>query len=274
MELRAAVARARAADASSTAERHTVLAGQAATEVLRDVHTRIAARHESTASCQLTVARLLDVYGGRLSTWVSERDTPQPVFMTGVAEACGTDSAALTLAGPAFDQLALAASDERACAAQELEFLLGEGPARDATRQRRPVAASGPMMGILWPGYGPALAELGTAEVAAVPLTVSDVCVGALAVFDPAPGVIGSAAFAGLAEALTGSMILSPDGEPGLYGGLDVRATVHQAAGMLAVQLACPTADALELIRAHAFTEGASAQSVAARILRGGLRLG
>ncbi|MDT7844833.1 hypothetical protein [Streptomyces justiciae] len=42
---------------------------------------------------------------------------------------------------------------------------------------------------------------------------------------------------------------------------------------MLAVQLDRPVEDVLELIRAHALTEGASAQSVAARILRGELRL-
>jgi len=43
---------------------------------------------------------------------------------------------------------------------------------------------------------------------------------------------------------------------------------------MPAVRLDRPVADALELIKAHAFTEGSSTQSVAARILRGEPRLG
>ncbi|MBE8475848.1 GAF and ANTAR domain-containing protein [Streptomyces justiciae] len=273
-ERRAAVARARSAHETSCAERHTALADKAPTETLRDVHARVAALHRATAACHLTAARLQDDYVARLTTWTHQRDTPQPLFMAGVAAACGTGSVALTLVGATPDQLALAASDEPARAALELEFLIGEGPARDAIRRARPVSASGAVMTARWPRYGPALAELGMAEVAAVPLSLSGACVGALAVFDPAPGVIGSAFLAEIAEALTRSMILSPDGEPGLYGGLDVRATVHQAAGMLAVQLDRPVEDALELIRAHALTEGASAQSVAARILRGELRLG
>lgn len=96
----------------------------------------------------------------------------------------------------------------------------------------------------------------------------------ALAVFDPAPGVIGSAGFTEVAETLTRDLVLGPADGPGLYGGTDLRALVHQAAGMVSVQLDCPVDDALELIKAHAFAEGTSAQAVAARITRGELRLG
>lgn len=272
-ERRAAAARARSAHETSCADRHTALAGTAPTELLRDAHTRIAAVHRSTASCHLAAARLHDDYVARLAVWAEAQDSPQPLFMTGVAAACGTDSAALTLVGATLDQTTLAASDEPARAAQELEFLLGEGPARDATREARPVSAAGATLTARWPGYGAALGELGITEVAAVPLSLADVCVGALAVFDPGPGY-GAAAFAQVAEALTRSMILTPDGDPSLYGAVDLRAAVHQAAGMVAVRQDCAVADALELIRAHAFAEGTSAGSVAARILRGELHLG
>jgi hypothetical protein len=43
---------------------------------------------------------------------------------------------------------------------------------------------------------------------------------------------------------------------------------------MVAVQMDCPVGDALELIKAHAFAEGTSAQCVGTRIVRGELRLG
>ncbi|MEU6251914.1 GAF domain-containing protein [Streptomyces sp. NPDC047043] len=273
-ERRAALARARSAHETSSAERHDLLAEQATTEVSKGVHLRMAAVHRSTAACHLAAARLHEGYAIRLAGWAEAKSTPRPLFMTGVAAACGTKSAALTLVGATFDQLSLAASDEQSRAAQELEFLLGEGPAQDATSQARAVSAVGSALADRWPGYGPAVTELGIEEVAAVPLRMSGTCVGALTVFDPAPRLADSDIFAEVAEVLTRTMILNPDGDPELYGGTDLRALVHQAAGMTSVQLDCPVADALELIKARAFAESTSAHSVSERILRGELRLG
>ncbi|MFJ9538188.1 GAF and ANTAR domain-containing protein [Streptomyces sp. NPDC101225] len=269
---KAALARARFAYETDRAERHELLARQARTRALGDMHRRIAGIHRSTAACHLTAARLQDDYLTRLSGWSLQRGAPMPLFMSGVAEACGTRSAAVTLTGAAPDQLALAASDEPARAAQELEFLLGEGPARDATSEHRPVLADGTELLDRYPGYGPALAELGIGAVAAVPLSLSGTCFGALAVFDPVQGVTNADTFGGVAEALTRSMILGPDSDPDLYGATDMRAEVHQAAGMVSVHLECPVADALQLIKAHAFAEGASAHAIAERILSGQLR--
>ncbi|MDT7844832.1 hypothetical protein [Streptomyces justiciae] len=99
-ERRAAVARARSAHETSCAERHTALADKAPTETLRDVHARVAALHRATAACHLTAARLQDDYVSRLTTWTHQRDTPQPLFMVGVAAACGTGSVALTWSAP------------------------------------------------------------------------------------------------------------------------------------------------------------------------------
>ena len=272
-ERKAAVARARSAHETSRAERQETLADEATTEVGRNIHLRIAALHRSTAGRHSTAARLQGEYVTRLAAWAGTGEIALPLFMTGVAEACGTSSAALTLVGATLDQLALAASDDSSRAAQELEFLLGEGPARDATSQARAVTAVGPALTDRWPGYGPAVTELGIDEVTAVPLNMSGTCVGALTIFDPAPRLAGSDTFAEVADVLTRTMILNPDGDPGLYGGTDLRATVHQAAGMVSVHLDCPVADALEQIKARAFAEGTSAHSVAERILRGELRL-
>ncbi|MGW3123111.1 ANTAR domain-containing protein [Streptomyces sp. NPDC001107] len=272
-ERKAAAARARFAQETRSAERHETLADEAVTEVCRNVHLRMAALHHATASRHRTAARLHESYAARIEGWAGATRTPRPLFMTGVAAACGTRSAALTLVGATFDQLSLAASDEPSRAAQELEFLLGEGPARDATRQVRAVSATGSGMTDRWPGYGPAVSELGIEEVTAVPLSMEGTCVGALTVFDAASRMTGSDTFAEVAEVLTRTMILNPAGDPDLYGGTDMRALVHQAAGMVSVQLDCSVTDALELIKARAFTEGVSAHAVADRIVRGELRL-
>ncbi|MGW1749898.1 ANTAR domain-containing protein [Streptomyces sp. NPDC002092] len=273
-ERKASAARVGSERESSHAELHELRAGQAPTEVVREARLRIAAIHRSTADRHLTAARLQDDYVSRLTSWSHERSAPQPLFMSGVAAACGTGSAAVTLVGATPDQLGLAASDELSRAAQELEFLLGEGPARDATSEVRPVTADGSALLDRWAGYGPAVAELGIGAVAAVPLSLSGACVGALTVFDPVQGVTDPDTFAEVAEALTRSMFLGADGDPGMYGATDLRAKVHQAAGMVSVHLDCPVTDALELIKAHAFAEGVSAHLVAERILRGELRLG
>ncbi|WP_240044944.1 hypothetical protein [Streptomyces alboflavus] len=134
---RAARARERARIAEEAAERYD----RKAAESGRDVHRQIAAMLHSTAGCHRSSARLQEAFAHNLTGWEQGRGI-RPRFMTGVAEACGTRSAALTLVDADQSQLAVAASDEPARVAQDLEFMLGEGPTRDATTGRRLVFAS------------------------------------------------------------------------------------------------------------------------------------
>jgi hypothetical protein len=268
----ASVAGRRAALARERAERE--LAAAARQERLAErtglaIHVRLAGLHRQSAACQLTAARLQEMHARLLARWEQGRGAP-PRFMTGVAELCGTRSAAIALVGADHGQLAVAASDKAAQAAQELEFVLGEGPARDATVRRCVVSASGPQVRERWPGYGAAVGELGIDEVVAVPLGLGAKCVGSLTVFDPRPGFAD--VFTEVAEALTRTVILGPHPDPGLYGETDHRAVVHQAAGMVSVQAGCSLGDALELVKAHAFSEGEPVRNVAQRIVRGELR--
>ncbi|CAM5521542.1 ANTAR domain-containing protein OS=Streptomyces alboniger OX=132473 GN=CP975_27945 PE=4 SV=1 [Streptomyces alboniger] len=125
-----------------------------------------------------------------------------------------------------------------------------------------------------WPGYGPGLAALGITSVAAVPLGTGDSCIGALAVFDPRPGLAETACLTEVAAALTRIVLLGPDADPELYGGTNHRESVQQAAGMLSVRLGCRVDDALALIKARAFAEEMSPETVARRVVRGDLHLG
>ncbi|MGQ4385062.1 GAF and ANTAR domain-containing protein [Streptomyces sp. SAS_270] len=264
---RAALAREREAreiDAAELQERLAKVTGVA-------LHVRLAGVHRRSAACHRTAAELHEDYARLLASWEGGCGAP-PRFMTGVAAACGTRSAAVTFTGSDHSQLAVAASNDQARAAQELEFVLGEGPTRDAMVRHRTVRASGARLRDRWPGYGPEAEELGIKEVVAVPLTLRDSCLGSLTVFDPGPGL--TTVFTDIAEALTRTMVSGPQADPEFYGGVDHRAVVHQAAGMVSVQAACPVADALELIKARAFSEGEPVQDVAARIVRGDVRLG
>ncbi|GGV18151.1 GAF and ANTAR domain-containing protein [Streptomyces spectabilis] len=265
---RAASARARAARVDEAASRQEELA--AATG--REVHLKMAEALRSAAGCHRSSAQLQESFARRMSGWARGRG-PRPRFMSGVAEACGTGSAALTLVDGRQRQLAVAASDGPARAAQDLEFMLSEGPTKDATLRRDLVFVAHEEIETRWPCYGPALTALGIREVAAVPLGSADHCLGALAVFDPRPGLVGTRAFAEIVGALTRTVLLDPDADPELYGGIDHRDVVQQAAGMLSVHAGCQVEDALALIKARAFSGAESLEALARKIVSGDLKM-
>ncbi|MFI6409973.1 GAF and ANTAR domain-containing protein [Streptomyces sp. NPDC050548] len=265
---RAALARERADRAEAAAERHELLARKPG----REFHIQIARTYRRTAECHRASARLQDDFALRTTAWAGGRST-QPRFMTVVAEECGTGSAAVTLLDTEQNQLAVAVSDQLSRTAQDLEYILGEGPGQDAAAGHRPVHASGPEIAARWPGYGPSLVSLGISSVAAVPLRTQDSCIGSLTVFDPRPADARPAHLAEVAEALTLIVLLDPDADPDLYGGTDVRATVQQATGVLSARIGCSVADALALIKARAFAEEVSPDAVARQIVHGDLKL-
>lgn len=265
---RAVRARQRAEHAAACAEQQEILAAS----VSGQLHTDLANAYRRTAECHLSSARLQESYAERMAAWGGE-ELSRPRFMTGVAEACGTSSAALTLMGADHGQLSVASSDETSRAAQDLEFVLGEGPAHDASVSHRPVSAAGQVIERRWPAYGPALTALGIRAVATAPLQADDHCIGALAVFDPGGGLAHSGALTVIADALTRIVLLGPDADPELYDGADHRDRVQQAAGMLSVQAGCPVQDALAMIKARAYADGQSPDAIARQVLGGTLKL-
>ncbi|MFJ8824987.1 GAF and ANTAR domain-containing protein [Streptomyces sp. NPDC102467] len=266
---RAVRARERADRAAELAERYESLAEGS----FDSLYQRLALIHRSTAARHRVAAELLEGHARRARQWVRDGGPP-PLFMTGVAEVCGTSSVAVVLVDRERNQLAIATSDQPSCTAQDLEFVMGEGPAGDAVRDCRPVEVSEAALTSRWPGYGPAVRALGIGQVVAVPLQVPGECIGALAVFDPRPDTASTTLFTEVADALTRSVLLGQDAVPGLFGGIDYRAVVHQAAGMAAVQLNCQVADALEMVKARAFADGRRIGDVARDIVHGQLKLG
>ncbi|MGW6061621.1 GAF and ANTAR domain-containing protein [Streptomyces sp. NPDC055189] len=266
---RAVRAGERAAQETRNAERHEQLFA----ETGREFHSAMALRHRAVAERHLTTARLQQAYALRLTETENGGDDVPPLFMAGVAEACGTDSAALTLIGADLSQLAVAASDRPSRGAQDLEYVLTAGPGRDAARHRRAVYASGASLERRWPGYGSGLAALGLRSVAALPLNVLSDCIGVLTVFDPPPALARAGKFREIAAALADGVLIGPDADPGLYGGADMRAEVHQASGMLSEQAGSSVGDALALIKARAFAMGVPLETVARRVLSGDLKL-
>ncbi|MFD7298105.1 GAF and ANTAR domain-containing protein [Streptomyces sp. NPDC059897] len=266
---RAARARERADRELSLVDKYERLAREGG----GDLHVRLTHIHRTSASRHELTAQLLESHARRAARWADTGGRP-PLFMTGVAEACGSASAGVTLVDVERNQIATASSDEPSRAAQDLEYVLGEGPARDAVRGRCAVVASGAVLTDRWPGYGPAAEGLGIGHVVSVPLQSADSCIGALSAFDTRVDAMSATAVAQVADSLTRNVFLGTDAVPGLFGGIDYRAEVHQAAGMVAVQLGCRIPDALELVKVRAFVDGRPLGDIAQDIVQGRLRLG
>ncbi|MFH8348127.1 GAF domain-containing protein [Streptomyces sp. NPDC018045] len=267
---RAARARQHAEHADACADKQEILAAMAGTDA--QLHLRLADSYRRSARYHLSSARLQQAYADRMSAWGGD-ETSRPRFMTGVAEACGTSSAALTLMGADHGQLSVASSDEPSRSAQDLEFVLGEGPAHDAAASGCLISAAGRVIASRWPAYGPALISLGVHEVLTAPLRTEGTCIGALAVFDPGDGPAATGALKVIADALTRTVLLGPDADPELYDDADHRDCVQQAAGILSVQAGCRVQDALAMIKARAFADGQPPDAIAERIVRGTLKL-
>ena len=189
--------------------------------------------------------------------------------------------ASIVLTTEARHQAAIAASDGVA-AIEDLQFTLGEGPGVDAQADGRAV-----LVGDLatrttrWAQFVPAARALGVESVFAFPLQLGAIRAGVLSLYagrvDPLePHQLGE--LATLVVLVTDALLAMQSGAEAeelawsLAHAADHRAVVHQATGMVSVQLSCSAQDALARIRARAFAEGVAVDDVARRIVDRRLR--
>ncbi|MCZ4512968.1 ANTAR domain-containing protein [Streptomyces sp. ActVer] len=174
---------------------------------------------------------------------------------------------------------------------EELQFTLGEGPGPDAVRTGSPVME--PDLDRVrpdrWPALLPPARDMGVQGVCCFPLGIGAIRLGVLTVLcdgDRTMSVQQSTDATALAAALTGALLNgdgrgsrngSGNGGPALGLLLDRptglhRAAVHQATGMISVQLGVTMEEALLRLRAHAYSSerplGEVADDVVARRLR------
>lgn len=252
-----------------------------APESVRLVRARMAELHRQNETRHRAMAGLYQLHAVRMTAWLSADDRPtlRPAFMSAVAATLGTRSASATLRGSRRREVLAASSDGVARGANELEALLGEGPAVDAAAGRVCIRAEGTELRDRWPLYGPAVAELGVRAVVAVPLQVPAACIGALCAYNREPVILDdmAAATGRIAGVLTYAMLRnaglaeSADGLPAmpLFDEADHQAVVHQAAGMVSVLCKCGVDDAEDMLRARAFSEGQPVEQVALGVVRG-----
>jgi hypothetical protein len=175
-------------------------------------------------------------------------------------------------------------SNARMAALEDLQYTTGEGPCRDAFAFGLPVAA--PNLdgedAHRWPAFIDLAVASGVGSVFAYPLQSARLVVGVLTLYGDASGSLSGDQHADslalavvLAEAMLSLQDAAMPGDlaVGLEDAVAYRAQVHQATGMVAVQLHVSAFDALVRIRAHAFANGLSIETVAAQIVARGIHL-
>jgi GAF domain-containing protein len=282
--LRDALARAdaerwRAERTAEIAERHE---RQLLTDPLslQEFHLRMARMHRQAERQHLAATAIHVSHANRLRTWADAHGQhPLPRFMASVAEVAHADGAAVTLFGAGLVETLTVVSDPAAKAAQDLEFALGQGPSRDTMTSRRPIRAVGPHgLRRRWPHYGPEVERLGIHSIAAVPVELTGMPLGALTLFGPRQHRDFDSLLT-LGGTVAAMLVSRDDGTDDrgqqcpLLADADHRAVVHQAAGVVSVQLGCTIPDALALIRARAFTDDQPVESIASDIVEHRLRL-
>ena len=167
----------------------------------------------------------------------------------------------------------------------ELQVMLGEGPGTEALREDHPVLVStvGSDSSVLrWPAFAPAAVAAGVLAVFAFPLVMGAISVGALEIHRGREGGLSAAE---LAEALLFAdaalpRVLDHLSGPGTIEGADLPgsgfeyrwAEVHQATGMVSVQLDSDLTAAFLRLRAHAYLTGRRLSQVASDVVDRRLR--
>jgi hypothetical protein len=200
------------------------------------------------------------------------------VQLTGVS-CCG-----VTMVAAGSQSVTAHASDERARAVEDLQHTLGEGPGVAASESG--AAAFVPDLENLgdlsferWPTFAKEAVDLGVQAAFAFPLLLGTSSVGALSLYRTECGSLseegvqhGWVTAEAVALTLAGSGSGSGSTAPPTIDQMDPM-RVHQAAGMVMVQLGVPIDLALLRMRAAAYSEGLSVDELAEAIVQRRRRL-
>jgi len=197
------------------------------------------------------------------------------------ADVLGMTGVAVTVLLAGGDQEVVWRTDGASARLDDLQFTLGEGPTVDVATSGElvlePDLAEVPWQ--RWPVFTPAAMEIGVQAVFAVPLQVGAIRVGVMLAHRDTPGPMGPGVlddmlvFADAArEALLGPHAAGSasrwlPGDPAGY-----QAQIHQATGMISVQLGVRQAEALIRMRAYAFSQRRALAEVAADVVARTLR--
>jgi hypothetical protein len=223
---------------------------------------RILRQFSSGAEAEPEAARLCDVCA-------------EVAFMTG---------AGIMLMAGDVQQGSVCSSNDVSALIEDLQYTLGEGPCVDAYRQDRPVlepdlASPGTAR---WLAFTPPAVAAGARAIFGFPLQVGGIRLGALNLYRDRPGPLTEEQYADAlvlgGVAARAVLAMQAHASPGtlateLEEGANFRFVVHQASGMVAVQLGVGVGEALIRLRAYAFANDRPIADVAEAIVTRRLRL-
>ena len=171
------------------------------------------------------------------------------------------------------------ATDTRSEELEELQATLGQGPSMEALTGSAPVLA-GDLADVrvtaCWPELATAALARGVAAIFAIPVSSGAARIGALSLYREQAGELSADELGVLLLYADAVLMLALDSRGGLApGAVELvgrgftvrRAEVHQAAGMISVQLGASVTDALAALRARAYAEARPVSEVAADVV-------
>ncbi len=198
-------------------------------------------------------------------------------------EIVGVSGAGIMLMSGEIPRGSMCSTNRVSALIEELQYELGEGPCVDAYHLDAPVLEpnlAAPAMP-RWPAFSePALAA-GVRAVFGFPLQVGAVRLGAMNIYNDHAGPLTAEQHADalvMADVAAQSvLVLQANAPPGqlaaeLEAGADFQYHVHQAAGMVAVQLGRSVSHALIRLRAYAFGNDRPLSDVARDVIARTLR--
>ena len=197
----------------------------------------------------------------------------------------GISGAGIAMVTKAGNRGVVCATDDVSARIEELQFSLGEGPCVDAVSTGVPVliadllAPNGAAVE-RWPAFMEGAQTAGVRAVFAFPLRIGAIVVGALDLYNDQPGELDgvqlSAALMAADAAALALLRIDTDGVTGFADDYASRGSyqmqVHQATGMVQVQLDVTTEEAFLMLRARAFTLGRPLSEVADDVVNRRLR--
>ncbi|WP_241979822.1 GAF and ANTAR domain-containing protein [Cryobacterium glaciale] len=188
----------------------------------------------------------------------------------------------MSVFGGEVPETVVCATDGLAARLDELQFDLGEGPRWEAARTRLPVLEPRirEVAHPLWPVFYTALMDTAVEALYVFPLTLGALDVGIVELYSTTPGVLDRTDRAkalvlanetawNLLDRLLRVQESAASGETTSASSASPlsRREIHQATGMVLVQMNVTPTDALLVLRAHAFSHGTTVRSIAGDVV-------
>jgi len=189
----------------------------------------------------------------------------------------GGTAAAVLVAMPGSG-LTFAASDQRLEELHRLQFDTGDGPVSETLRHNEPRRVDDTGAERRWPGFGRAAAAAGFASCLVLPLRTDRQPAGAIALYGAEPGVFTGAAHdvALLVAAQGGAAVHNATlyrtcrrMVDNLHAGLESRAVIEQAKGVLHAELGVSPEEGFRLLSRYSQNTNQRVRRIAAGLVEG-----